>query len=93
MTYDRQPKCVDNAIKYLFDDYDPYHNPVFAVWNKFFKLDIIRSHEITFNKVYHWVKTEYSFAIISYTPIDYCTLDKKAMYRYGVQARQVWCKL
>lgn len=49
MTYDRQPKCVDNAIKYLFDDYDPYHNPVFAVWNKFFKLDIIRSHEITFN--------------------------------------------
>lgn len=42
------PIVSDNAAEYLYDKYDPYSNPVFAVWNKFFRLKILKEQNILF---------------------------------------------
>lgn len=38
-----------NAAAYLFNDFMPFKNPVFLVWNKFFRRRILSAHKIFFD--------------------------------------------
>ena len=44
------PVVSYNATEYIYNEYDPYNNPEFAVWNKFFRSQIIKAHGILFNE-------------------------------------------
>lgn len=40
---------VSNAAAYLFNDFEPFKNPVYPIWNKFFKRQILDEHRIRFD--------------------------------------------
>lgn len=40
----------DNIIKWLFTDYDPYHNPIYSICGKIFRSEIIKNNNIKFKE-------------------------------------------
>lgn len=41
--------AAPNAAAYLFNDFKPFENHVFPIWNKFFKRSILSEHSICFD--------------------------------------------
>jgi len=39
---------LHNIANYLFGKHDPYNHAVYAIWDKIFRLDIIKKHDISF---------------------------------------------
>ena len=84
-----------NAAAYLFNDFMPFKNPVFPVWNKFFRRRILSAHKIFFDttmslgedQVFLCDYLQYAKGIIHYNNKSYVCLAWANLSHLGTVLR------
>ncbi len=81
--------------QYLFKELDPFRNPVFLVWNKFFRNELLSQYHIRFDEsmslgedqVFVCAYLSYAHKLIHYITPTYICLDWKGIHHLGTYLR------
>ena len=85
-----------DAANYLFSVFDPYKNPLYPVWNKFFRNELLKTHNIRFNEtmslgedlefVCHYL--QYCSKIVAHTKPSYINIGWESLVHLGSTLRE-----
>lgn len=92
------PVCVlrsEAAARYLFKDLNPFRNPAFLVWNKFFRNKLLSQYHVRFDEsmslgedqVFVCAYLPYAHKLIHYATPTYVCLDWKGIHHLGTYLR------
>lgn len=86
---------VSNASAYLFSEFEPFKNPFFPIWNKFFKRQILDEHRIRFDstmslgedQVFLCDYLQYARGLVYYKMKSYVNLSWPNLVHLGSKLR------
>ena len=84
------------AATYLFNDFDPFENPFFPIWNKFFNHTLIERHHIRFDCTLSLGEDQemlcryllYAGKIVHYSRPSYINLEWPGLIHLGSKLRE-----
>lgn len=84
------------AAAYLFNDFNPFKNPVYPVWNKFFRRALIERHQLRFDCTMSLGEDQemlcryllYAGKIVHYSCPSYINLEWKGLVHLGGKLRE-----